>query len=132
MRKARVLPEPVLAMPTMSRPSMHTGHACAWMGDGDGKPARTTSERSCGGRLAAANVRMGSGQPAETATSCAARHEETSPATAFDAPRSACANTSRAAYAACPLAAPAGPPAGGPPDAALGKSHEVSLVSVFQ
>jgi hypothetical protein len=29
-RKASVLPEPVLAMPIMSRPDMMMGMACAW------------------------------------------------------------------------------------------------------
>lgn len=39
-RKPQVLPEPVLAMATRSRPAMATGQDCAWMGVGLAKPAR--------------------------------------------------------------------------------------------
>ena len=35
--KARVLPEPVAAMPTTSRPDKMMGQHCAWMGDGAAK-----------------------------------------------------------------------------------------------
>lgn len=38
-RKPHVLPEPVLAMATRSRPLSAMGQACAWMGVGDLKPA---------------------------------------------------------------------------------------------
>lgn len=44
-RKPQVLPDPVLAMATRSRPAIATGHACAWMGVGAEKPARLI----CGG-----------------------------------------------------------------------------------
>jgi hypothetical protein len=44
-RKPQVLPEPVLAMATQSRPDSAMGHAMAWMGVGDLKPARAI----CGG-----------------------------------------------------------------------------------
>ena len=36
---ARVLPDPVLAMPITSRPDMMAGRACAWMGMGPVKPS---------------------------------------------------------------------------------------------
>jgi hypothetical protein len=39
-RKPHVLPLPVLAMATRSRPAMATGHACAWIAVGALKPAR--------------------------------------------------------------------------------------------
>lgn len=37
-RKARVLPEPVAEMPTISRPSSAMGQPCDWMGVGELKP----------------------------------------------------------------------------------------------
>lgn len=37
-RKASVFPEPVLAMPIMSRPDIIMGSACAWIGVGRSKP----------------------------------------------------------------------------------------------
>ena len=36
--KASVLPEPVAAMPTRSRPDRMMGQHCAWMGEGCEKP----------------------------------------------------------------------------------------------
>ncbi len=38
-KKPQVLPLPVLAMATKSRPDIAMGHACAWMGVGAEKPA---------------------------------------------------------------------------------------------
>jgi hypothetical protein len=50
----KVLPEPVLAMATTSRPVRATDQLCAWMGVGPAKPALRTSTmmssgmRACG------------------------------------------------------------------------------------
>lgn len=50
-RKARVLPEPVAEMPTMSRPSSAMGQPCDWMGVGELKPC------GGGGMVVDVNVR---------------------------------------------------------------------------
>jgi hypothetical protein len=46
MTKASVLPLPVLAMPTTSRPNSPMGTACAWIGVGSVNPSLSST---CGG-----------------------------------------------------------------------------------
>jgi len=47
------LPEPVLAIPTTSRPCSAGAHDAAWIGDGLGKPDLTISAMTDGGSLRA-------------------------------------------------------------------------------
>jgi hypothetical protein len=56
-RKPHVLPLPVLAMATMSRPLRAIGHAWAWMGVGALKPACLICERATQKRLQAEGER---------------------------------------------------------------------------
>ena len=73
--KASVLPEPVAAVPTMSRPDKMMGQLCAWIGLGAVKSRVTDStaglkpdsEKCCAGRRE---------QP-ETEMRCDERNEET-------------------------------------------------------
>ena len=47
MRKARVLPVPVCAMPMRSLPERRYGHACAWIGEGRSKPWEEGEADTC-------------------------------------------------------------------------------------
>ena len=55
--KARVLPEPVLALPQMSRPARASGMVSAWIGKGSVMPSRARAATRSAGRPSPAKVR---------------------------------------------------------------------------
>jgi len=54
--KARVLPEPVKATPTMSRPDRMTGRPCSWMGVGRLMPLASSHDSTAGGNFISAKL----------------------------------------------------------------------------
>ena len=54
--KARVLPEPVKATPTMSRPDRMTGRPCSWMGVGRLMPLPSSHDSTAGGNFISAKL----------------------------------------------------------------------------
>mmetsp|Transcript_30731 Transcript_30731/g.47529 ORF Transcript_30731/g.47529 Transcript_30731/m.47529 type:complete len:272 (-) Transcript_30731:50-865(-) len=78
-RKARVLPDPVLAMPMTSRPAMIAGRHCAWMGKGSRIFCFFSTERIRSERPHSRKEGTGAGQPTpRTRTAILARRTRTS------------------------------------------------------
>ena len=59
--KASVLPEPVFATPTTSRPASASGSTAAWIGVGRAYPAREIASSSAGAKPACAKLASGAG-----------------------------------------------------------------------
>mmetsp|Transcript_22562 Transcript_22562/g.53608 ORF Transcript_22562/g.53608 Transcript_22562/m.53608 type:complete len:215 (-) Transcript_22562:2-646(-) len=76
-RNPSVLPEPVFATPTQSRPCSAAGHVCDCTIEGSVYPARLMHAMMGGGIGASSKLRNGSGQPPATVISCFARHART-------------------------------------------------------
>ena len=68
-RKPSVLPDPVLATPTTSKPRIAGAQLAAWIGVGPVKPACVNCCRICGGNRADSYDVYGSGHPCESVTS---------------------------------------------------------------
>eukprot|EP00965_Chrysotila_dentata_P229106 6196979-Pleurochrysis_carterae.AAC.5 len=139
-RNPSVFPDPVFAIPTTSRPRMAGAHEAAWMGDGEGKPARRISAMIEGGSCASSNVMNGGGVPGDSVTSFFANQPCTSTFHRDWRPllvTPCCALTVVAAPIPFedPRPATDAPPysVGGAATAGLaGRSHDVSFVCVFQ
>ena len=64
--KARVLPEPVLALPHTSRPAMPSGMVSAWTGNGAVMPCECRTATSSGATPSCSKVEVGMGSGAST------------------------------------------------------------------